>query len=234
MKHAATLAAVLVALAGCSSPLASRRAQVMEPGELEVSFVPYGEATAIAAKGTGAAQPVAYPFAEATARFGVVDRMDIQLKVDPTIIPEINVAYEIIGDPTKNDFAVTASLGLKPSVIAVPGASAGLITTPLELIMDVPLGDTSALVVGTRIIPAVTFAGAVTAVAGAVTVAPGGFVALHIDLGPFFVRPEIAVNGVIPLIAGAPGAAVLGPPLGTGNFVLALGVGGTLDFRKKQ
>jgi hypothetical protein len=220
--------------AGCSSPLASRRAQVVEPGELEVAFIPYVEATAIIA----APQfPGAYPFAEASARFGLVDRLDVQLKVDPTIIPEVSVGYQLVGDPAKNDFAFTLTGGVKPSVLLLPGVgAAGLITTPVQAIMDVPLGETSALVAGVRMIPAVLFAGGPSSTGGsAFTIAPGGFAALHFDIGPFFFRPEIAMNGVVPLFAASGlEATPFVPQLGTINIAASVGVGGVIDFGKKK
>jgi hypothetical protein len=224
----------LILMSACSSPLASRRAQVMEPGELEISVVPYGEASAVVAKGTPP-QPFAYPSGEITARIGIVERMDLQLKVDPTIIPEFNVAYQVLGDPSKNEFALTLSGGVKPSVIFLPIAGvvvgAGLITTPLEAIVDVPLNDHAVIVVGTRIIPAYIFANAGVSGVGALTVAPGVFGALHIGNDQFFFRPELAVNGVIPLIASS--GTTTSPLLGTaGSFNIAagLGVGMTFDF----
>lgn len=224
----------LVAATGCSSPLASRRAQVIEPGELELSFVPYVEATAIVAAPTF---PGAYPFAEASARFGLVDRLDVQLKVDPTIIPEVSVGYQLVGDPSKNELAFTLTGGVKPSVFLFPGVGAvGLITTPIQAIVDVPVGETAVLVGGVRAIPAVLFAGGPSATGGsAFTIAPGGFAALHFDLGPFFFRPEIAMNGVIPLFAASGlEATPFAPQLGTINVAASVGVGGVIDFGKKK
>lgn len=220
---------------GCSSPLASRRAQVMEPGELEVSLVPYGEGT-MGFIATAPVQPIAYPFAEATARFGVVDRVDLQLKVDPTVIPEVNVAVQLLGDPSKDGLAFTVSGGVKPTVLAMPGVFGGLVTTPLEAIVDVPIGESAVAVAGLRIIPAYVFAGTVGAGVGTVTVAPGAFGALHMKLGDsFFVRPEVAVNGVVPLVASAGGQnAYLAGTGNTVNVVAALGIGATFDFRKPQ
>lgn len=234
MLAVTSLAVTSLVSTGCSSPLASRRAQVMEPGELELAFVPYVEATAIIA----APQfPGAYPFAEASARFGLVDRVDVQLKVDPTIIPEVSVGYQLVGDPSKNELAFTITGGVKPSVFLFPGVgAAGLITTPMQAIVDVPVGDTATVVAGLRIIPALLFAGGPSATGGsAFTVAPGAFAALHFDLGPFFFRPEIAMNGVIPLFAASGlEATPFVPQLGTLNIAASVGVGGVIDFGKKK
>lgn len=219
---------------GCSSPLASRRAQVIEPGELELAFVPYVEATAIVAAPT---LPGAYPFAEVSARFGLVERLDLQLKVDPTIIPEVTLGYQLVGDPAKNELAFTLTAGVKPSVFMFPGlGAAGLITTPMQAIVDVPVGDTATLVAGVRVIPALLFAGGPSATGGsAFTVAPGAFGALHFDLGPFFFRPELAMNGVIPLFAASGlEATPFAPQLGTINIAASVGVGGVIDFGKKK
>jgi hypothetical protein len=227
--------ALAFASVGCSSPLASRRAQVIEPGELEVAFVPYVEATAIVAAPT---LPGAYPFAEASARFGLVDRVDLQIKLDPTIIPEVSLGYQLVGDPSKNELAFTITGGVKPSVFLFPGVgSAGLITTPIQAIVDVPVGETATLVGGVRVIPAVIFAGGASASGSgsAFTIAPGGFAALHFDLGPFFFRPELAMNGLIPLFtASGLQATPFAPQLGTINIAASVGIGGVIDFGKKK
>lgn len=229
-----SVTSLAVASTGCSSPLASRRAQVIEPGELELQFVPYVEATAIVAAPT---LPGAYPFAEASARFGLVDRLDLHIKVDPTIIPEVSLGYQLVGDPTKNELAFTITGGVKPSVFMFPGlGAAGLITTPMQAIVDVPVGDTATLVAGLRVIPAVLFATGPSANGGsAFTIAPGAFAALHFDLGPFFFRPELAMNGLIPLFAASGlDATPFAPQLGTINIAAAIGVGGVIDFGTKR
>lgn len=239
LTHASLLAVLaitaLATASGCSSPLASRRAQVIEPGELEVAFIPYVEATAIVAAPT---TPGAYPFAEASARFGLVDRLDLQIKVDPTIIPEIALGYQLVGDPSKNDLAFTITGGVKPSVFMFPGVGAiGLITTPMQAIVDAPVGDSGAVAVaGMRVIPAVLFMMGPSATGGsAFTIAPGAFGALHFDLGPFYFRPELAMNGLIPLFtASGIQATPIAPQLGTINVAASVGVGGVIDFAQKK
>jgi hypothetical protein len=234
----ATLAALVpVVTAGCSSPLASRRAQVLEPGELEVSLVPYVEGTKVFAQGSTSYSPVdlAYPSGEATARFGVMERVDVQLKVDPTIIPEVNVAVQAVGDPSKDEFALTFSGGVKPTIVAMPGFAGGLITVPLEVIADIPISDALIAVAGARVIPAYLFATSLGAGGGTFTIAPGVFGAVHMKLGDtFFVRPELAINGAIPLVGNALGqTTVLAGQGNTVNVAASLGVGATFDFGKK-
>lgn len=85
-----------------------------------------------------------------------------------------------------------------------------------------PLGDSAALVVGTRTTPTIFLA------AGSdvpVVLTPGGVVALHLPLGGFYFRPELAVNTNF----------AIGGEIGNLYTVaIGLGFGGTFDFRSPK
>ena len=104
--------------------------------------------------------------------------------------------------------------------------------TPVQAIVDVPITEGVTAVIGARALPAVLFSGNYASY----KIAPGGFLAVHIDAGPFFIRPELAMNGVVPL--GASHDTTTGGFGNTGdgnlNLAIGLGIGGAIDFGKQK
>src|SRR6185503_17184842 len=96
------------------------------------------------------------------------------------------------------------------SVFYIGVAGIGLITLPIEAMVDVPLSDNACVTVGTRLIPAIGFASAGASTSGVLFFTPGVFGALHFDLGGLFFHPEIAVNGVVPLIGAIGSTSSIG------------------------
>lgn len=213
----------------CSSPLVSRRARTLRQGEVELGVVPYIQVLALApTSGTNLAP--FYPFAEAAARFGLFDKADLQIKIDPTIIPEINFAYQIVGDPSKNEFAVTLGLGLKPTILGLGTATAGFVNAPIYVGADLPFGDNNAFTFGARIIPNVLFGDVSGVGATVIGVAPGVFGALHLQFANFFIRPELAVNAGTTIAAIGSTGSAFQPNLNTVSVSGALGLGLSFDF----
>src|SRR6185437_7772563 len=106
--------ASIIALAGCASPLGERRARVMLPGELEVG------ATAVLTAAVPLPPPGKPPVmlsapVEGSARFGVIERVDVQLRTGATVwpgTPEASVGVQLFGDPhDAHDVAVTVTGG---------------------------------------------------------------------------------------------------------------------------
>ncbi len=229
------LAAVAAVFASaCSTPLASRRAQVLEKGEVEFVAVPTAVlATIPSDEGPGV---VPLPHIEGSVRFGIFDRADLQLKVDEALFPELAFGYQIIGDPHVNEFAMTVTAGAKVAYFGVPaglGNSGGNVSVPLQLLFDVPLGDESALYFGTRTILGTAFATASgTSASGGLIVTPGLVVGASIPFGWLLLQPELAANYPIP-VGDSTGLA----DTGGGFIALGLGVGTRFnldDMRAKK
>lgn len=202
----------------CLSPLVSRRAQVMEPGELEVAVLPIGAAW----QRNNSFGPAAY--ARASARFGLVDRLDMQVVLDPSILPEVAFAYQFLGDPSRNDLALTFGVGFKPTYAALGDTSGGNLALPAQVLLDVPLGANTSLTLGARAVTGYVFGGSFGSSTMGWVVAPGASVGLSIEWGWFFVRPELAANGPLLLTRGAEDNV---PP---GLLTASLGIGAVFDF----
>lgn len=229
-KFLLPLCAALLASA-CSTPLASRRAQVLEKGEVEFVAVPTAVLLAVPETPTVAGALIPLPHVEGSVRFGIFDRADLQLKVDEALFPEIAFGYQIIGDPHVNEFAMTFTAGAKVAFFAVPVynvAGGGNVSMPLQLLFDVPLGEEAALYFGTRTILGTAFAvsnqssGSVGS--GGLAVTPGLVVGASIPFGWLLFQPELAANYPIALTGDGTGAG------NAGYIALGLGVGTRFDL----
>lgn len=217
-----SLIAALALATACSTPLASRRARVQQKGTAELSAVPALDATIFSLNGL---PPV--PHLEGSARFGIMDRTDVQLKIDELLTPEIAVGYQFIGDPARNDFALTLTGGVRPGFTAAGGGLfpglAPNISVPLQLLVDIPLYDDACLTAGTRNIIGYSFPlGGDTAGTG-LAVSPGLLVSASFPFGErYFVRPELAAN-----VSFQDGALI------NANAILGVGIGMTLGDPRK-
>lgn len=183
----------------CATPLANRRAQVLEEGETEVVVVPQWQAS----NALGSFGFTTFPYVEASYRTGLGGNADLQLKIDPSFAPEIALGYQLIGDPSENDVAVTLTGGIKPFLFGVGGGIFN-IAMPLQAIVDFPLGEKNAFYVGARVIPA--FVGSTFSGGGGFALSPGGFMGISLDTGGFLLQPEIAFSSTVVgsgLIAGS-------------------------------
>jgi hypothetical protein len=167
---------------------------------------------------------VTFPWVEASVRFGLVDRVDLQLRFDPSLLPEVDVGYQLVGDPTRDDdLAVTVTGGFKGSFLSAAGAGVVYVNLPLQLLADLPINESFGLMGGLRVIPNALFGfggGAAGSIFGA---APGVVVGLRLKVGGFVLSPEFALASNFPVL----GAAAAGGSAGT------LGVGavsGTFGF----
>ena len=210
----------------CSTPLASRRAQVLEKGEAEFIAVP--AAVVIASPGVEGFGGL--PHVEGSVRFGIFERTDVQLKIDEALFPELSFGYQILGDPHVNEFAMTVTAGSKVAVLPTTFGVAVLPTTfgtvgnvsvPLQLLFDIPITDEGALYFGTRtILGAVFYVGGGGGAAG-LAVTPGVVVGASIPFGIFVLQPEVAGN--YPL-------AVPGGQSKRGYVAIGLGLGARFDL----
>jgi hypothetical protein len=161
---------------------------------------------------------------EVSARFGVVDRVDVQVRVDGQVLPEVSAGIQLLGDPKRDDdVALTVTGGARiavlPSLVA-GSTSVGQLTIPLQLLGEVPLADGVALTGGARVVPGFnseTGPG----------VAPGLLAGLRVKWGALVVHPEVgfAVGSV---------GALKGVTIGSPNYVVGsvgLNIGGQFDFR---
>ncbi|MDP2340349.1 MAG: hypothetical protein Q8O67_05285 [Deltaproteobacteria bacterium] len=216
----ALIAALALLACACSTPLASRRAQVLEKGEVEFLVVP----AAIAAVDlkSGSAAPLAN--LEGSVRFGILEHVDAQLRVDQFITPEVSAGWQLIGDPKLNEFAVTVTGGAKFGLLPVSDSFGEFhpnISVPLQILVDIPIGEEAAIYGGSRTILGARFDGAD---GSAVAVTPGFVLGVSVPFGAFKLQPEIAAN--VPIqTAGSPlyGA-------GLAFFVVGIGVGGQFDI----
>lgn len=180
--------AVLTTTMACSTPLSLRGARVMEPGELEVIVSPQMNVDVLATLARSE-QRVDRMFApELSARFGVADRVDLQLRVDKSILPEISAGYQLVGDPSRDDdLAVTVTGGLKLSWLLY--GPAFFVSVPVQLLTEIPLNHVIAVVGGLRVV-----AGAGTDRGGLVfAVSPGLTAGVRCSIGPFVISPELGV-----------------------------------------
>lgn len=211
------LAAVAVAsAAACSLPLASRRAQVLEPGELEASVGAAGGVlfTEIAGGSFSSSYLPAFG-SQASARFGLIPRIDLQLRLLDVLVPEVSAGWQLVGDPAANDFAVTLTGGVGPNFSVGFSNATGVfgalgLFIPVQLLVDVPVGD-GALTFGARAIGAGSRLEVNGTSSYSFVLTPGVTAAWTVPLGHgFFIRPEIAAS--VPLFTGA--------PLGTSSLVV--------------
>lgn len=214
-----------VCATGCSTPLASRRAQVLEKGEVEFVAVPTAVLATLPDAPAGTSPVIPLPHVEGSVRFGIFDRADLQLKVDEALFPELAFGYQILGDPHVNEFAMTFTAGAKVAFFVVPSfgfgsnVGAGNISMPLQLLFDVPLGEEAALYFGTRTILGSAFASSSgDAASGGLVVTPGLVVGASIPFGWLLLQPELAANYPIP-VGDSQGLS------DTGGGFIALGVG---------
>ena len=222
-------AATLTTTMACSTPLSLRGARVMEQGELEVIASPQVNVDVLSVV-DGHEPPLGLLIApELSARFGIADRVDLQLRVDKTVLPEVSVGYQLVGDPTRDDdFALTVTGGLKPSWLL---SREVFLSAPVQLLAEVPFNKDVALTGGLRVVAGAGLDNNSDAV---VAVSPGVTAGVRWRMGPFVFHPEI---GVATALASGDykvqfvSATLVPRPLLAAS--LGLNVGGVFDFRDK-
>jgi hypothetical protein len=224
--------------AACTSPLALRGARVLEPGELEVIASPKlaVDVVTVVSGDESARERALAPDAlfapEVSVRFGIVDRVDLQLRLDAIALPEVSVGHQLLGDPTRDDdVAMTLTGGLKLSLLSGLEAT-GLVHVPMQLLIDLPITDVVAVTAGLRVVPSI---GVGYLGDSRVGIAAGVLGGVRVKAGAFVFSPELAVAGNA--AAGALSYSFVGNnPVPVGYpLVVALGlnVGGQFDFRSK-
>jgi hypothetical protein len=218
--------------AACSTPLSLRGARVMEPGEFEVLASPQLQgASPFVGVGSSSlvAPPLVFPWIEGSLRFGLFDRADLQLRFDPTLLPEVSMGYQLVGDPAKDDqLAVTVTGGAKVTPVSVAGVGTVWWNTPLQVLVDLPLGEMFGVMGGLRIIPNgfVAFGGG--AGGGVFGVAPGAVIGARMKVGSFVLSPEFAVSANFPFfgVAATSGATFGTTGVGQASGTFGLNIGG--------
>lgn len=230
-KNALAMVVAVAGLAGCSTPLSLRGARVLEPGEVEVLVSPQAQ-LGYAPQGLVQSSTRLYPLAwgELSGRFGIAERMDLQLRIDPSIIPEVSVGYQLLGDPARNDdlaLTLTGGLKLAPAALAF---GAGYANLPLQVLVEAPVNDVVAFTAGVRVIPNLLalFNGSGGVGFG---IAPGLVGGIRVKLGAFVLQPELGLSGNFP-IAGVD-ASGINEYVGIQNVAATFGLnfGGQFDFR---
>jgi len=225
-----SLLAVVAFSTACATPLSMRTARVVEKGAIEVLVSPQAQLSYQISQGnlTG---PIPFPWGEASLRFGVADNLDLQLRFDPGVLPEVSVGYQLVGDPARDDdLAVSVTGGVKPA-FGILGSGIFYASAPLQVLADFALAPGLSLTGGLRVIPNMTL------ISGNVGlgVAPGFTGGVRLVLADVFVvHPEFAVSGNVPLLGAASPGGIGQPSLGSGFLSATLGfnVGGTFDFRR--
>ncbi|MDP2346006.1 MAG: hypothetical protein Q8O67_34020 [Deltaproteobacteria bacterium] len=213
----------VVITSGCAS-LAMRSARVVEPGEVEVLVTP--QVRAGFAIGERVAPQSVMPWAEASIRWGLFQDVDVQLRLDPLLSPELSFGWQLIGDPRReNDVALTLTSGarLQPSLAGLQALPA--LSAPFQLLADVPFTECLSLTGGVRVLAGIPLEG----IGSAFVLAPGAVVGLRLTIADsFIIHPEVALS----TIHGFAGDDVKI----TGFFAVAtfgLNLGGTFDLRSK-
>ncbi|MEN9800389.1 MAG: hypothetical protein RL653_4086 [Pseudomonadota bacterium] len=200
--RAPAVVAVLSLLSvGCSTPLSVRRAQVLNRGQAEVMVSPQFQVGVLADNLGQISTPFfesggrlsggrVFGWGEVSARFGVAERMDLQLRVDPSLLPEVALGYQFLGETgVSATRSGTVTVGLKVGAPALFGSAYEhtLVGIPVQLLYDLPLGEHAVLVTGLRVIPSIT--------RDYVSVAPGAVAAVSFGgTGPWRFQPEVAVS----------------------------------------
>ena len=226
-----TLTAIITAAMtmACSTPLSLRGARVMQPGELEVIVSPQVRVDVLTlVKDERPPRKDLVVFTpEVSARFGIADRLDLQLRVDQTILPEVTAGYQLVGDPGRDDdVAVTVTGGFKVTWL---GWRDAFLNIPVQLLVDVRLNNAVALTGGLRVVGM----GGVGVGGPVIGVAPGVTGGVRFTAGRFVIHPELGVSTdfasgdfVVQFITANP----VPRPLLAATF--GLNVGGTFDFRE--
>jgi hypothetical protein len=201
MTLRAALAVLSLLSVGCSTPLSLRRAQVLNRGQAEVMVSPQFQVGMLADNVGQISTPFfdsggrlsggrVFGWGEMSARFGVAERMDLQLRVDPSLLPEVVVGYQFLGETGVNATrAATVTVGLKVGAPGLFGSALQqpVVSIPVQLLYDLPLGEHAVLVTGLRVIPNLT--------GGDVGIAPGAVAAVSFGgTGPWRFQPEVAVS----------------------------------------
>lgn len=204
MRAPLAIAVLSLLSVGCSTPLSLRRAQVLNRGQAEVMVSPQFQVGRLADKlgmlESGAGN--VFGWGELSARFGVMDRVDVQLRVDPSLLPEVAVGYQFAGQTgVSATSATTVTAGVKvgaPGLFMSSEADRAVLSIPLQLLHDHPLGEHVVAVVGLRVIPSIN--------KGDFSLAPGAVAALSFGgTGPWRFQPELAVSTTfIGLGSGSP------------------------------
>lgn len=208
----ALAAVAALGLAGCSTPLANRTARVLPVGEVELAGSVGGYGSVI---GGGPSTPGA-PHVEGSARFGIAENLDLQLRVDEQLFPELVLGSQLIGDQhQEQDVAVAIAAGARTAVF--PDTKFANLSVPLMVLVDIPFEAVRFTITSRNIV------GILFGRGGGMSFTPGLSLGATMPLGPqFFLRGELAGNTTILQAGGALDDAL--PSYG-GTYAFALGLG---------
>jgi hypothetical protein len=143
--------------------------------------------------------PPVLPNLELSGRFGVVKDVDLQLRLDTFLYPEVAVGYQFLGSQLDAD-SVAASVAIGGRFYAVPalgGQFDGNLSVPVMVLVDIPIGPATLTLNSRNIV------GILVGQGGSLSVTPGFSAAATFPYGdsPLFLRTEIGANYPI-LLAG--------------------------------
>ncbi len=174
----------------------SRRAQIIEPGDVEILLMAGPVVTTIEHDDIPA---IPGAWVTGSLRTGLMNRVDLQFVLDPWMIPEVHIGVGLIQRPA---FALSVSGGFKLmyapfSLGDVAEASIRTISFPINVLADIKLFGDSTLTLGVRYIGG---SGNVAVSTFLLDVADGqarwnhlgGVASLHLVLGPVILAPEFS------------------------------------------
>jgi hypothetical protein len=143
------LPVIFLCITGCPSIHTLRTAEVLKPGQSEIVAHAGSNGIVVSADvdaggdSAGGSGALLLPFAVASYRTGIAERLDMQIKVDLGILPELSLGYQFVGTPGEGGVAVSGTIGAKYlQTVAIAGDSSdssSIIYMPLTLMADLPL-----------------------------------------------------------------------------------------------
>lgn len=231
---------------GCASTTTMRTARVLPQGETEL-VAGGGAGVFVADPNSIYANPLAwpaYPRLELSLRRGIAEGLDLQLRVDELVTPEVSLGWQFLGGAATGDGAATVTAGARVGLVGTE-VPLPIMTMPIQLLVDTP-GRELIFTFGARMV-----AGVVPAIYGTssrLTLTPGASVAarwlmqdkssLIVEAGgawqeavssaPRGERANYSGGAVLSLTAAyawTDVAATSAPPLGPAGAQLGVGVG---------
>ena len=216
--HALILAASTTLL-GCPSVHTMRSAEVLPAGKSEIvahvgqnGFLATASGTVEGESDSGSGAAL-FPWAAFSYRTGLGNNLDFQIKTDLSILPELGVAYQVVGVPGQGGFAASLYAGAK-----YLGSSGGsLAYLPVVAMADLQLVCSTVRVQGGVMISSLSSDSATET-----AVKPLVGVSARVKLGGITLLPEVNYGELLSLdVASEDGADNVSASLG----FLAWGIG---------
>ena len=195
--HALILAASTTLL-GCPSVHTMRSAEVLPAGKSEIvahvgqnGFLATASGT-VEGESDATSGAALIPWAAFSYRTGLGNNLDFQIKTDPSILPELGVAYQVVGVPGQGGFAASLYAGAK----YLSSSAGSLAFVPVAALVDLPLGDASVTVKGGVMISSLSNESATET-----AVKPLVGISARVKLGGITLLPEVSYGELLSLDA---------------------------------